>query len=249
LPRAFVTIRLMLFPILIAASIASIVDLGGLVLFWDYARSRRMIYLILSFAAGVLLAASFLEIIPEGLAEGANLLWVLVGFGLFFIIERGIIIHQCRDEHCDVHAGSYLIAIGDTIHDFLDGVTIAISFLVSWQLGIVATLAVVLHEIPSGFGSFAVLLAGAVSQRFLWIAVAASTVAAPLGALLTYLARDLLEPGLGALLLAVAGGFVYVATVDLIPETHHDVSRIRSVLHLLLFGLGTLSMFLVDKLI
>ena len=155
----------MLLTILLAASIASIVDLGGLVLFWDYARSKRIIYLILSFAAGVLLAAAFQEIIPEGLAEGASLLWVLAGFGLFFIIERGIIIHQCRDEHCDVHAGSYLIAIGDTIHDFLDGVTIAISFLVSWQLGVVTTIAVILHEIPSGFGSFAVLLAGAVRRR------------------------------------------------------------------------------------
>jgi zinc transporter ZupT len=239
----------MLFNILLAASIASIVDLGGLVLFWDYARSRRFIYLILSFAAGVLLAAAFQEIIPEGLAEGANLLWVLGGFGLFFIIERGIIIHQCRDEHCDVHAGSYLIAIGDTIHDFLDGVTIAISFLVSWQLGLITTMAVILHEIPSGFGSFAVLLAGTISRRFLWVAVIASSIAAPLGALTTYLVRDRLEPLMGSLLLAVAGGFIYIAAVDLIPETHHDTSRIHSVLHLLLFGLGILSMFLVDKLI
>jgi len=239
----------MLLTILLAASIASIVDLGGLVLFWDYARSKRIIYLILSFAAGVLLAAAFQEIIPEGLAEGANLLWVLAGFGLFFIIERGIIIHQCRDEHCHVHAGSYLIAIGDTIHDFLDGVTIAISFLASWQLGLITTIAVILHEIPSGFGSFAVLLAGAVSRRFLWIAVVASSIAAPLGALLTYLIRGLLDPWMGMLLLAVGGGFIYVAAVDLIPETHHDASRIRSVFHLLLFGLGILSMYLVDKLI
>jgi zinc transporter ZupT len=239
----------MLFTILLAASVASVVDLGGLVLFWDYARSKRFIYLILSFAAGVLLTASFQEIIPEGLAEGANLLWVMAGFGLFFVIERGIIIHQCRDEHCDVHAGSYLIAIGDTIHDFLDGVTIAISFLVSWQLGIVATVAIVLHEIPSGFGSFAVLLAGAVSRRFLWIAVVASTIAAPLGALTTYLVRGWLDPWMGPLLLAVGGGFIYIAAVDLIPETHHDTSRIRSVLHLLIFGLGVLLMFLVDRLI
>ncbi|MEX0587151.1 MAG: ZIP family metal transporter [Patescibacteria group bacterium] len=239
----------MLLQILLAASIASVVDLGGLVLFWNYARSKRIIYLILSFAAGVLLTAAFQEIIPEGLAEGASLLWVLAGFGLFFVIERGIIIHQCRDEHCDVHAGSYLIAIGDTIHDFLDGVTIAISFLVSVPLGLITTLAVILHEIPSGFGSFAVLLAGAVSRRFLWTAVIASSVAAPLGALLTYLARGALEPILGNLLLAVGGGFIYVAAVDLIPETHHDTSRLRSVLHLFFFGLGILSLFLVDKLI
>lgn len=239
----------MLFTILLAASIASIVDLGGLVLFWDYARSKRFIYLILSFAAGVLLTASFQEIIPEGLAEGANLLWVMAGFGLFFVIERGIIIHQCRDENCDVHAGSYLIAIGDTIHDFLDGVTIAISFLVSWQLGIIATVAIVLHEIPSGFGSFAVLLAGAASRRFLWIAVVASSIAAPLGALTTYLVRGWLDPWMGPLLLAVGGGFIYIAAVDLIPETHHDTSRVRSVLHLIIFGLGILSMYLVDRII
>ncbi|HLD96653.1 MAG TPA: ZIP family metal transporter, partial [Patescibacteria group bacterium] len=239
----------MLLTILLAASIASIVDLGGLVLFWDYARSKRFIYLILSFAAGVLLTASFQEIIPEGLAEGASLLWVMAGFGLFFVIERGIIIHQCRDENCDVHAGSYLIAIGDTIHDFLDGVTIAISFLVSWQLGIVSTLAIVLHEIPSGFGSFAVLLAGVASRRFLWIAVVASSVAAPLGALTTYLVRDWLDPWMGPLLLAVGGGFIYIAAVDLIPETHHDTSRIRSVLHLIIFGLGILSMYLIDRII
>ena len=239
----------MLFTILLAASIASIVDLGGLVLFWDYARSRKIIYLILSFAAGVLLTASFQEIIPEGLAEGANLLWVMAGFGLFFVIERGIIIHQCRDENCDVHAGSYLIAIGDTIHDFLDGVTIAISFLVSWQLGIIATVAIVLHEIPSGFGSFAVLLAGAASRRFLWIAVVASSIAAPLGALTTYLVRGWLDPWMGPLLLAVGGGFIYIAAVDLIPETHHDTSRVRSVLHLIIFGFGILSMYLVDRII
>lgn len=239
----------MLFTILLAASIASVVDLGGLVLFWNYARSKRIIYLILSFAAGVLLTAAFQEIIPEGLAEGANILWVLAGFGLFFVVERGIIIHQCRDEHCDVHAGSYLIAIGDTIHDFLDGVTIAVSFLASWQLGMVATIAIILHEIPSGFGTFAVLLAGAASRRFLWIAVISSSIAAPMGALATYLARGLLEPIIGLLLMEVAGGFIYVATVDLIPETHHDTSRVRSVLHLLAFGLGIFLMLLVDKLL
>src|SRR3989304_9579082 len=111
----------MLFTILLAASIASIVDLGGLVLFWDYARSKRFIYLILSFAAGGLLTASFQEIIPEGLAEGANLLWVMAGFCLFFLIERGIIIYQCRGEKCDVHAGSSLIAIGGTIPYFPGG--------------------------------------------------------------------------------------------------------------------------------
>src|SRR3989337_733509 len=136
----------MLFTILLAASIASIVDLGGLVLFWDYARSRKIIYLILSFAAGGFLTAAFQEIIPEGFAGGGNLLWVMAGFCPFFLMERGIIIHQCRDENCDVHAGSCLIAIGDTIHDFLDGVTIAISFLVSWQLGLVSTLAIGLPE-------------------------------------------------------------------------------------------------------
>src|SRR3989344_929857 len=239
----------LLFSILIASSIASIVDLGGLVLFWDYARSRRLIYLILSFAAGVLLAASFVEIIPEGLAKEANLLWVLAGFGLFFVIERGIIIHQCRDEYCDVHAGSYLIAIGDTVHDFLDGVTIAISFLVSWELGLIATAAVILHEIPSGFGAFAVLLAGSVSKRFLWVAIVASSVAAPIGALTTYLLRGLIEPWLGMLLLAVGGGFIYIAAVDLIPETHHDTSRIRSAWHLVLFALGIASIYLIESII
>ena len=192
------------------------------------------------------MAVAFLEILPEGLATGASLLWVLVGFTLFFVLERGIIIHQCRDEHCDVHAGSYLIAIGDTIHDFLDGVTIAISFLVSWQLGLISTIAVILHEIPSGFGSFAVLLAGSVSRRFLWTAIIASSIAAPLGALTTYLLRGWIEPGLGMLLLAVGGGFIYVAAVDLIPETHHDTSRIRSVWHLFLFALGIVSMYLLD---
>ncbi|HEY5599390.1 MAG TPA: ZIP family metal transporter, partial [Candidatus Manganitrophaceae bacterium] len=93
------------------------------------------------------------------------------------------------------------------------------------------------------------LLAGAASRRFLWIAVVASSIAAPLGALTTYLVRGWLDPWMGPLLLAVGGGFIYIAAVDLIPETHHDTSRVRSVLHLIIFGLGILSMYLVDRII
>lgn len=235
----------MLLTILLASSLASIADLFGWLLFLRADWVRRALRFLLAFAAGVLLAAAFLEIIPEGLEQGAQVFWVLLGIILFYLLEKGLILYHCHDERCDIHAGPYLMIIGDFIHDLLDGVIIALAFLISFPLGFVTTLATALHEIPAGFSSFAVLLVGSPSRFLLWTFIIVSSLAAPLGALLTYLARGLIEPWLGPLLLVAAGGFIYIAAVDLIPETHKEYFRPKSIGQVILFLLGIASIYLL----
>ncbi|GMR19238.1 MAG: ZIP family metal transporter [Patescibacteria group bacterium] len=234
----------MFFTVILAASFASVVDLVGLAVLRS-ARAKKLIYFLLAFAAGVLLSAAFLDLLPEGLERGGSLIWVLGGFVLFYLLEKGLVLYHCHDEGCDVHTGSYLMAIGDSLHDFLDGVIIAIAFLVSKELGLVAALAVALHEIPSGFGTLSVILSGSPTKKFIWTYVIASTIAAPLGAGLAFWAGSAIAPALAPLLLLIAGGFIYIAAVDLVPEMHKEFRRLNSAVQLTLFLLGIASSYWV----
>ncbi len=238
----------MLLPVLIAASLASVVDLLGLILIgskW----AKRAVHYLLAFAAGVLLSAAFLDLIPEGLEGGGSLVWVLVGFVAFYILEKALVLQHCHDEHCDIHTGPYLITIGDFFHDFLDGVIIAVAFLASRELGIVTAFAVALHEIPAGFGSFSILAAGSPGKTLVRVFVVGSSLAAPIGAVLAFWGAPLITPWLSTLLLLIAGGFIYISAVNLIPETHKEFHRLPSVVQLGLFLLGLVSIWLFGSVI
>src|SRR3989344_206815 len=204
----------MLIWILGAAIVESLVSLiGRLFVFWKEEAVRKATHRFISFAVGALLGVVFLDLLPEAVEiEKPDTLFMaaLIGFVVFFILERFLWWYHCHDGECPVHAMGYLVLIGDALHNFIDGVVIAVAFLADFRLGILTSVAVIFHELPQEISDFVVLLHSGFSRskallyNFL---IALATVA---GALLAYVFRGSLENTLGIALGIVAGNFLYI---------------------------------------
>jgi zinc and cadmium transporter len=238
--------------IILGSLLGSIVAVGLAYVFlyklpWTHERSHGVV----SFAAGVLLAVAFLDLLPESLEKDALasqtiLQWVFFGVVAYYFIEHLLLWYHCHKERCEVHTSSAMIILGDIFHNFLDGVAITAAFLLDIKLGIVTSLAVTLHEIPQEISDLAVLVSGGMKkQRALLVNIASASVSL-LGALLAYVFfADLTElvPVLAAL---TAGGFIYIATADLIPESHRggtNRAHITSQFIIFLFGIMVVLIF------
>jgi zinc and cadmium transporter len=221
--------------LLVAATFGSVVSLiGGLYLLygkWGVAKLQR---LSVPFAAGALLAAAFFDLLPEALDGSSShdvLTITLVGFLFFFVLERSLSWfhhhHEEADEHSHVlgRRNAALIVIGDTIHNFIDGLAIGASFLVSPATGIVTTIAIAAHEIPQEVGDFGLLLSKGLSKRrVLWInfMIAVITI---IGAALVYGMGGFFPIPNEYLLGSTAGFFIYIAASDIIPTIHAEPRR------------------------
>jgi zinc and cadmium transporter len=193
-------------------------------------------------STGALLGGAFLHLIPETIEQvGASLnifLYLLLGFCLFFVLEQFL---RWRHQHTTAHGVkpfSYLILISDGVHNFIDGLIIAASFLSSYHLGIVTTLAVALHEIPQELGDFGVLVYGGFGKARALAFNFASAITAILGGIVGYFAYSILQASIVYLLPFAAGNFIYIAAADLIPEIKHQVSLRRSIIHFCVFLVG-----------
>lgn len=183
-----------------------------------------------AFAAGVLLATTFLDLLPEALEHvtgDSMILWATLGaMVLFYYLERlihGRHQHHGEESHAGHHTASrYFILVGDGIHNFIDGVAIAASFIVSPELGILTTLAVAAHELPHEVGDYAILVRSGYSRARALFFNFLSGLTAVLGAVATFVAADFVEANLAWFLAAVAGMFLYIAAANLIPELHHQ---------------------------
>jgi len=205
---------------------------------------RKLLLMLVSFASGTLLGGAFLHLIPEAITENAlsgqseNLfLIILLGILVFFLLEKFLWRH-CHERECPIHVFAYLSLLGDGIHNFIDGVIIASSFIVSVPLGLATTLAVVTHEIPQEIGDFGILVYGGLSRAKALFFNLVSALMAVLGAFFMYVFAPLL-PNLAYFLVFAAGSFIYIATTDLIPELQkeHDAWRSLGQFVLLLFGI------------
>jgi zinc and cadmium transporter len=207
---------------------------------------KRILFYLVSLSAGALLGDVFLHLFPEMAAKGfseADGAYFIIGILVFFLLERFILWHHSHDEHTErIHSVVYLAMLGDTLHNFLDGIVIAVSFLVSPALGIASTLAVIFHEIPQEIGQFAILLHGGWSKgKALWYNFL-SALSSVLGAVLVlaFAGRFAEQP---RFLLAFAGAsFIYIAMSDLIPELHREENTRRSVYQFIWFVFGILLM-------
>ena len=241
----------MILTVLGASLLASIADLSGLLLFWKKGWARRYSYYLVSFAAGALLGAAFLEVIPEALEHGGDFPAVIAGILLFYVMERVLFLQHAHVSEPHAHEGveahaphgvlpsAYLMFVGNTLHDLVDGVIIALTFLVDFELGVLTAIAVIAHEFPAGIGEFSVLLHGGVKERQAVLYAVLTILATPLGALATLALSSQVELATGFLMAVAAGGFIYIAAVDLIPETHREFNRSRSLVQgsLLVFGI------------
>ncbi len=234
-----------LIQIVAATFVVSITAFVGIVtLFLKQELLNKVLLILVALSAGGLLGGAFLHLLPEAIEKvGASLdifLYLLLGFCLFFVLEQFL---RWRHEHGTVHKAqpfSYLILISDSVHNFIDGLVIAASFIVSYPIGIVTTLAVALHEIPQELGDFAVLTYGGFSRMRALTFNYISAMAAMVGGVTGYFASSLVQDATIYLLPFAAGNFIYIAAADLIPEIKHTTNLRRSATHFCAFvaGLG-----------
>lgn len=205
---------------------------------------------LVSYAIGALLGASLLEVLPEAVEIGGDIGTVanalLGGILLFFLLEKLVLWRHCHDEICEAHGSDdhdhgrsgLMITVGDTFHNFVDGVIIAGAFLVDFRLGMVTALAIIAHEIPQEIGDFLILLHSGYTRTQALLLNFLTGVATLLGALLGYYALSLLE-GWTPVLLGLAGAsMLYVAMSDLIPGLHKRAEIGATLQQLVLIGLG-----------
>lgn len=227
--------------------------IGGLILLSHRKFALKISHFLASFAAGTLLGAAFFDLLPEAAHEGEEkgvdiFFWALFGIILFFLIERFIHWFHHHEEFHEHEKESKstlpLIIIGDTVHNFIDGVVIAATFMVSIPLGVVTTLAVFAHELPQEIGDFGLMLHKGLARRKIILVNVISASVAFAGAIITYLLGNILEDYIPVFLALTAGFFIYIATSDLIPEIHYERRRGFAVIESLLLIVGVITIWL-----
>lgn len=216
--------------VLFWALVGSVVSLaGGLLLIKSEGRRELFTRWALPFGAGALLAAAFLDLLPEALHSGTPavvLPWALGGFLAFFVLERTVHWFHHHHGHGDAAADSRnraqqsLIVVGDTLHNAIDGVAIGAAFLIDVPTGVITALAVAAHEIPQEIGDFGFLLSRGMSARTTVLVNLVSSLATVVGALGVYLLGSHLAVPLAPILALTAGFFIYIAASDIIPDIH-----------------------------
>ena len=240
----------------VIVSLISLIGVFTLALKKD--RLQKILLFLVSFAVGGLFGDALIHLIPESFEKlGFRLLTslgILSGILLFFVLEKFLRWQHCHIPACHDHTHPVvtLNLVGNTVHNLIDGMIIAASFLVSVPIGITTTLAVVLHEIPQELGHFGILVHGGLSVKKALIYNFLSALASIAGAILLLIVGPHIQ-GLTLYLLPItAGGFLYIAGSDLIPELHHgtDVKFSTSLIQFLLiiFGIGLMALLVVfDK--
>ena len=227
--------------ILAATAVNSLVALvGAFSLFVKEKMFKKCVHVLVAFSAGTLLAGAFFHLLAESLESiEANIAFsILIGaFILFFLIERVLHWHHCHEGKCDVHPVSYLILIGDSLHNFIDGLIIAASFVVNIDFGIITTVLIISHELPQELGDFAILVHGGFDKKKALFFNFLSQVVSVIGGVVGFFLVGITNFSVFILPFA-AGGFIYIATSDLIPELHKQSDLKKSVLSVIFFILG-----------
>lgn len=240
-----------LYTLVSVIAVSAISLIGVFALGFRQERLERMLFYLISFSAGALLGDVFLHLLPE-LMEGESAVeggaYVLAGIMLFFLLERFINWHHSHRSHDEgVHSVVHLTIIGDALHNFLDGMIIAASFLVSVPVGIATTTAVIFHEIPQEIGQFAILVHGGWSRKKALLYNFFSALAAVVGAVLVLALAGGVSEAPSWLIGISAASFIYIAMSDLIPELQRASSGRRFSFQLLamVIGIGLMASLLV----
>ncbi len=234
----------------------------------DNTRNLAVPHLV-SFAIGALLGASFLGLIPHALEHEYAIdphdigLTLLLGLLSFFLLEKLVLWRHCHSDHCDGHlpdtehkhahshnknqAAGTLILVGDTIHNFVDGILIAAAFMTDVHLGIVTALAIAAHEIPQELGDFVILLHSGFNRKKALYYNVLSSLGTLAGALLGYFVLAEMQQLLPYILVIAASSFIYIAVADLIPGLHEKNKPSETLQQILLIAGGTLFIFIAHS--
>jgi zinc and cadmium transporter len=232
------------FWILLMTFINGLIAFAGVISFFFSKKFISNIILILvSFAIGGLLGGAIFHFIPESmevLSLGKIGVLVLFGVLIFYGTEKFFYWHHChKDGHCDVHPFTNLILFGDGVHNFIDGVVIASSFLISIPFGVITSFLIMIHELPQELGDFGVLIYGGLSRKKALFYNFLSQLTAVFGGIVGYF---YLKATIYAIYLLpfAAGGFFYIAVGDLIPEVFKEKSLKKRIINILAIVLGFL---------
>jgi len=242
-----------LYTILSVLGISLISFIGILTISIKLEKLKKVILFFVSFSAGSLLGGAFIHLLPEAYNEATNTeiipFMILAGLLVFFILEKLLCWRHCHIPTSDDHPHPFGMnnLVGDGLHNLVDGVIIAGSYLVSVPVGIATTIAVVLHEIPQEIGDFGVLIHAGYSKKKALFFNFLSALTAVLGAVLTLTIGVKIEQVVAYLIPITVGGFIYIATADLIPELKKETNLGKSFGQLisLLLGIGIMSLLLL----
>lgn len=233
----------------IIVSLMSLIGIFGLLL--KEKILDKILILLVGISGGALIGGAFLHLLPEALEKSDSVytyLNLIFGFIIFFIMERYLLWRHCHEGKCAVHPVTYLNLIGDGVHNMIDGIIIGVSFTVGIKFGIVTTLAIVLHEIPQEMGDFGVLVYGGMNKYKALFYNFLSALTAVIGSIAGYVFAEQASSLATFILPFAAGGFIYIAACDLIPEIHKQVDIKKATLSMLFFIIGIVLMFLVKTL-
>ena len=219
---------------------------------------------LVSFAIGALLAAVFLDMLPEAIKLSPSVTAVsgtiLFGILLFFTLEKLLIWRHCHHDHCEAHEphesneksehdfgrSGAMVMVGDTFHNFIDGTIIAAAFLTDINLGIVTSLAIIAHEIPQEVGDFAVLLHSGYTKLRAFQMNLISSFATVVGGTLGYFTLQTMQSWVPTLLALASASMIYVAVADLIPSLHKRTKLSDTIQQVVLIGLGVATVMVMN---
>lgn len=236
---------------------------GGALLLLGKKASETIVHVLVSFAAGALLGVTFFELLPEAIehaqevreAGGTEInvfLWTLGGMLFFYFLDRGIHWFQYHEK---IHKGKHgtvnvpLVILGDSAHNFIDGVAIAVTYLVNPGVGIVTTIATVAHEVPQEIGDFAILLHEGLSKKRVLLINISSALLSVLGAVIAILIGERIEGIIPYALSLTAGFFLYIALTNLLPEIHNEEKKGYAFAETSFLVLGVIAIWLAVTLI
>ena len=219
--------------IVLASLLGGVLSVAAAAIFAFNARTAHVPILI-SYAVGALLGAVFLDILPHAfsMTESPERIaaTILIGILIFFVLEKLVLWRHCHVEQCEAHEAQpaqhdhgrsgMMIMVGDTFHNFVDGILIAAAFLADMQLGLVTSIAIIAHEVPQEVGDFLILLHSGYNKRYAFALNVLSSLAMMVGGVLAYFALQTMQQWIPSLLALAAASMIYVSVADLIPGLH-----------------------------
>ena len=236
--------------IVVFGVLMSVVSLsGGIIMLFTKQTQLKLLTPLVAFSAGSLIGGAFFMMVPEGLQHIENVrtffLIFVAGFSLFFVFEQYLHYHHCKKAESDCRKPmSVLILLGDGLHNFIGGLSISGLFLIDFNLGLIAWLGAIFHEIPQELGDFAALVHSGWEKRkaLLYNLLSSSTFL--IGGLITYFISDKIN--VSFLIPFAAGNFLYIGATDLIPEVNKHTTLKNNIIHGLAFLAGVTLLFVLS---
>ncbi len=240
---------LKLFYIILAVALDGAAGLVGGLIPIEYI--HRHLTSILALAAGTLVGVAFVDLIPEALhhiENGIEIVPVVIlsGFTLFYIIENLLGSHAAGQSGHKHNSIGPLILIGDALHNTADGMAIAAAFLLDVKTGVATTIAVIIHELPQEISDYSILVAHGYSKKKALFSLFMVQLSALIGALITVFAIEVTHTSIGLICAFSAGGFIYIAAADLLPELQNHKGDSKPYGRIIMFIVGILIISLLD---